>query len=376
MLNLAIFTNMLSIHQIPLGNALANRLHDDFKLVCWEPTTKDRVELGWKNDYEQEWIIKPWISENEKQKALDLIQSADVVVWGYAPVSEINRRVVKGKLTFLYTERPFKRGRWRMLDPRVASGIYNLIKFSNKDNYHLLSVGPYCADDFRFLGAFNNRMWRWGYFPEAVKFKETKNSHDIPTILWVGRMLSWKRVDLILEATAWVRDHSNQCFKIRIIGNGPEEEHIYLLANQLKLTDLCTFDSSKPYEETLHAMKQSEIYILSSDKNEGWGAVVNEAMCQGCCVIGNISTGSVPWLIKDGVNGFVFNGKNSKELGKILLDCLEKSDRTNKIGMSAQNDIFSLWSPTIAADRLLKLIEAINYRKISPFQDGGPCSPA
>ena len=36
---------------------------------------------------------------------------------------------------------------------------------------------------------------------------------------------------------------------------------------------------------------------------EGWGAVVNEAMNSGCAVVADHMIGAAPWLIRQGENG-------------------------------------------------------------------------
>jgi glycosyltransferase involved in cell wall biosynthesis len=40
------------------------------------------------------------------------------------------------------------------------------------------------------------------------------------------------------------------------------------------------------------------VFIFTSDRNEGWGAVLNEAMGSGCAVVAADLIGSVPYLIE------------------------------------------------------------------------------
>jgi glycosyltransferase involved in cell wall biosynthesis len=291
-----------------------------------------------------------------------------------ALVSEINKRVAKGKLTFRYAERPFKRGRWRLLDPRVLKQIWETYRLSNRKNYHLLSVGPYCAADYKFLGAFKARMWRWGYFPAITTNFKPKIKNSKPVVLWAGYLVAWKRVDLLLKAAAYTRTCGNGNFRLRIIGYGPEEENLRLLATQLGLNDICEFESPKNPEIIGDIMEASDIFVLTSDRNEGWGAVANESMSHGCCLIGSKSVGSVPWLIRDGLNGIMFEGGDPKKLGRILLNCLDNEAMRQKMGLLAQKTMIDLWTPEIAASRLLRLIEAIQKGETTPFQDEGPCS--
>ncbi len=166
-MHLALFTNIPSHYQIPLNQAFAERLPRDFAMVCWESITDDRKQLGWKEDYEYPWLIKAWRSPQEYAQAIEILRFAEIVIWGYAPQEEIAARIAKNKLTFRYTERFFKRGYWRFLDPRVLRAALQIHISSRPKAHHLLAVGPYCASDYRLLNSFSGRMWRWGYFPEV-----------------------------------------------------------------------------------------------------------------------------------------------------------------------------------------------------------------
>lgn len=373
-LDITFFTNIPSPYQIDLGNAFVNQTNGRFSMVCWEPIHSERTKLGWTDYEDNEWLIKAWASKFNYSKAIDLIMGADIVIWAYAPLSIIKKRVDAGKLTFLYIERPFKRGRWRIFDPRVARSLFLNLHFSFKENYHLLSVGPYCAEDYKFLGSFKNRMWRWGYFPNIQDNPLPKKWNTIPTILWAGRMVDWKRVDLLLNAASWARQNGCSPFYLRIIGGGPEEDRLKGLAASLQLLDICTFEKPMSPQEIGQAMEEAEYYVLPSDKNEGWGVVVNEAMAHGCCLIAAKQAGAVPWLIQNGVNGYIFESKCPQYLGELIKICVNNPSLSQSIGIAGQSSI-RLWSPKTAAERLVNLSMALSEKKPSLYSDNGPCSP-
>ncbi len=375
-MQLALFTNIPSHHQIPLNQAFAERLAGDFALVCWESGIEERARLGWKEDYDFPWLIRAAASAEEYARAIEVLRTAEVVIWGYAPHEEIAARLANHKLTFRYTERFFKRGRWRILDPRVLRAAAQIYALSQSNAHHLLAVGPYCAIDYRLLRSFTRRMWRWGYFPEVPQRPNRQEHNDEMVVLWAGRMLHLKRVDLLLRAAAWAHAQDKQRFRVRLIGYGPEEEYLRILAKQLGIENICEFHPPMRPEQVWAAMEQADIYVFPSNQQEGWGVVVNEAMARGCCVIGSKSTGSVPWLIQDDINGYVFDDNRTEILGRILLHCIENPARTREMGLAAHRTMVSFWSPEVAAERFLKLCEAIEAGKPSPFDDAGPCSPA
>lgn len=374
-MRLALFTNIPSHYMISLGEAFAARLNGRFAMVCWEASLEEYQKLGWDSEVSKEWLIRAWMSKEDWERGLDILRSADVVVWGAAPVAEINKRVESGKLTFRYAER-FLKQRWRILDPRIMIPLKETYRVADQNNYHLLAVGPYCADDFDLIGAFRGRRWRWGYFPEFPEVIKPRILNSEPIVLWAGRMLSWKRVDLLLRGAALARAQGGVQFRLRLVGRGPEEDALRALAAQLQLSDICEFLGPVSPTAVGTAMEEADIYMFPSSRHEGWGVVVNEAMSRGCCVIGSKSTGAVPWLISDGANGRVFEGESAVKLGRILRWCLDNPEQRYEMGQNARSTISEKWSPSTAAERMLTLCEALEEGRNSPFQDGGPCAPA
>ena len=78
-----------------------------------------------------------------------------------------------------------------------------------------------------------------------------------------------------------------------------------------------------PPEEVRRHMEKADIYLFTSDFNEGWGAVLNESMNSGCAVVASHAIGSVPFLIKNGENGLIYENGNQLDLEKQVLRLLE-----------------------------------------------------
>ena len=120
-------------------------------------------------------------------------------------------------------------------------------------------------------------------------------------------------------------------------------------------------------------MRKADIFLFTSDKNEGWGAVMNEAMSSACAVVACREIGSVPYLIKHGENGMIYRkrGKNS------LYDCVTTLMRDSSLRMEMQKKAYEtirdVWNAETAAKRLLHLIDCINKGEEAGY-DFGPCS--
>lgn len=129
-------------------------------------------------------------------------------------------------------------------------------------------------------------------------------------------------------------------------------------------------------EEVWQWMAGSHVYVFPSNGREGWGAVVNEAMSQGCVAVANDASGSAKTIIRDGVNGFLFNTGDWRKLGEILIRLNEDESLRLRMARAGQNTIRGCWSPKVAAERFLAVSEALLSQKLTPTYNDGPMSPA
>ena len=158
-------------------------------------------------------------------------------------------------------------------------------------------------------------------------------------------------------------------------GSGVELENTQKLARKLGVEDVISFKGDTPNDEVLKAMREHEIFLFTSDKNEGWGAVANEAMSNGCVLVGSSAIGSIPFLLKDGVNGCIFQSGNIDSLIAKVEWLINHDKERKQMAMSGYNTMKNLWSPINAAQSFLRLVECLNNGLETPFEEG-PCSKA
>ncbi|MDP2845952.1 MAG: glycosyltransferase family 4 protein [Candidatus Methanoperedens sp.] len=118
---------------------------------------------------------------------------------------------------------------------------------------------------------------------------DLKNIAEIPPspyecdIIFVGRLIKEKNVDVLLEAAGYVKEALPDV-KCHIIGDGPEKERLIGLAAELGLLDNVGFSGFMGYEEVIARIKSSKVLALPS-RREGFGMVVIEAFACGVPVI-------------------------------------------------------------------------------------------
>ncbi len=100
-------------------------------------------------------------------------------------------------------------------------------------------------------------------------------SPDICDIVFVGRLIREKNVDVLLEAVCHAKDALPDV-KCHIIGDGPEKERLLGLVAERGLVDNVRFFGFLTYEEVIARIKSSKVLALPSTR-EGFGMVILEA---------------------------------------------------------------------------------------------------
>jgi glycosyltransferase involved in cell wall biosynthesis len=103
--------------------------------------------------------------------------------------------------------------------------------------------------------------------------------YDAPTILYLGRVKRYKRVDLILRAAARLKERGVR-FRVVVAGKGDHLPGLARLAEQLGLAELVLFRGFVSEEEKLELFRRSWVHALTSPK-EGWGIANLEAAACG-----------------------------------------------------------------------------------------------
>ena len=136
---------------------------------------------------------------------------------------------------------------------------------------------------------------------------------------------------------------------------------------------IITRDGGVTPEEIRSEMERSQIFLFTSDRGEGWGVVLNEAMNSACAVVAGEKIGAVPYLIKNNENGLIFRDRNLDDLTQKVKTLLQNPTRIPELGRSAYESMLTLWNPRVAAPRFVKLSEALKNNDLFPE---GPCSIA
>lgn len=169
---------------------------------------------------------------------------------------------------------------------------------------------PFSVDNNRFQIAYKN---------EAKKTTETKKSLGVHpndfVFIFVGKLIKIKGVLELIKAfdSANLKDSH-----LLIVGTGNMEDELKEYVSSNNLTKNIHFIGYKNQLELPMYYAISDVFILPS-LFEPWGLVVNEAMNFSLPLILSDKAGCVEDLLKEGVNGFTFNGDIKDNLKETLI---------------------------------------------------------
>ena len=116
-------------------------------------------------------------------------------------------------------------------------------------------------------------------------------------ILFVGRLVPFKALALLLEAIARVRDEFD--VRLEVIGDGPMAAVWSATAARLGIAGLVDFRGARELDEVAHAMRQAHVLCLPSIRESG-GSVLLEAMASARPVIA-VAFGGPAEIVDDSV---------------------------------------------------------------------------
>lgn len=363
-MKIVIISNALTPHQLPLCDALAERI-DEFKFIEAENIDKTALPLGWRETRKRDYVVPYDYLMTHRAEVEKLILSADAVIMGGDRTEFVKNRLDKGLLTFEYSERIYRRFKDYLKIP------YHYFKFRKRykcySNLHLLCASAFTYSDFRKIGCFANRAYKWGYFINVpdLDIEPTRlqklQKHKI-RILWVARLLELKHPEAAINVAKRLRMQSVD-FEMAIYGEGPLYDRILTSIRSEALNDYVTINKPVPNTELMQVMKDYDIFLFTSDKKEGWGVVANEAMANACALIGSSAIGSVPYLVKNNYNGKVYRDGNMAQLEACVFDLINDPEKRIDISINAYKTMHDVWSPQNAAANFIKLVNDLNSKR-------------
>lgn len=170
---------------------------------------------------------------------------------------------------------------------------------------------------------------------------------DKKIILFVGRIDPIKGISFLIEAIGKLTQKYpsfENIYRVLLIGGDLQSRYFwqnqevkkiqYLIAE--KNLECCVkFIGSRPHTLLPYYYCAADIVVMPS-VYESFGLVVLEAMACGSCILAS-RVGGLKYLIKDKLNGRLFDSGNIEQLGRIIWELLNDKQQRIKLGQRALN---------------------------------------
>lgn len=368
-------SNYFNYHQKPFSDAMFSLIGDGYQFIETSPKAGKGRTAGMKEARDCPSYVKN-VHEDDERKIRQDILEADCVIEGAAERGLLGERIKAGKIIFSYSERILKRG----LEPHKY--LYRLCRLhkshGHSGNRYLLCASSYLAWDMKLFFLYRNRTYKWGYFTPVGEYTKPECVRHGPVkyfrLVWAARLIGLKHPELVLRLAEKLKA-AGFWFEIKMLGDGPLKPHLEEEIKKRCLENCVSLLGVQPYSKVRECMREADIFLFTSDFNEGWGAVLNEAMDGGCACVASHAAGSTGFLIRHKENGLIYRDGDFENFYENVAILMKDDGFREKIAGNAYDTIRELWNGQKAAERFLELYHCIQKGRGTPFQEG-PCSTA
>jgi glycosyltransferase involved in cell wall biosynthesis len=340
---LAIVANVPTPYRVHLHRRLAAgipelKLHslfthrnNEFQWQLSYPPEINAVEFALSGEPPSRW--RPWFDWRKGASLIGYLKAHNVravVSLGYYCLTNV--RVMRycrrhGIPVFLSADSNVRnesnvRGLRRMLKRMVVGWVV-------RQCTGILPIGTCCQQFYESYGAHPSRCFWVPFEPDyeyltsvpAAELEDFRRQHGLWAgrryLLFSGRLIGLKRIDLLLEAFAGIADWRSD-WHLVIAGDGPLMADLQARVPPA-LAPRVHWLGFLDVQQMRCAYHASEALVLPSNR-EAWGMVVNEALAAGLAIVISDRPGAAADLVPDDVNGRVFERDNLESLRQALLD--------------------------------------------------------
>ena len=186
-----------------------------------------------------------------------------------------------------------------------------------------------------------------GRVDESLVREVTKDfdlPENIPMVLFVGRMMWYKGLKIILDALAMLKTQGRP-FRMVFVGNGGDRDEVIAYSEKLGLSD-CVFFTAPAYDRNVIRAWycRADLFLFPSTFDTN-GLVVREAAA---CGLGSVLVrGSCAAEdIRDGESGFLIE-ENAESMARMLTALSRNPEAMRRVGKTAQDEIYISWKDAV-----------------------------
>lgn len=187
-------------------------------------------------------------------------------------------------------------------------------------------------------------------FEPGVAYERTKN------LLFVGRLMKQKGLDLLLDALAQLPAEVG----LNVVGDGPDREALEARAESLGIADRITWHGSVPTTSMPAFYRRAAALVVPSSE-EGLGLVAVEAqLCETPVVA--FASGGLPDVIQDGRTGILVGERNAEALAAAVTSLFARADRGAVLGGAGRLHALATFTPQAVARKYAEIYRSVLER--------------
>jgi glycosyltransferase involved in cell wall biosynthesis len=193
----------------------------------------------------------------------------------------------------------------------------------------------------------------------------TRSSSDLFNLLFVGRLVRRKGVDVLLNAAAQLADDPR--LRIHIVGEGPERTSLMNEAGRLGVTGFVKFEGGVSSQRIVECFESCDALVLpaivtESGETEGLGVVLLEAMGYDKPVIAS-DAGGITDIVIDDETGLLSPAGDAAALARTIRRAMDDPQRMQRLSENGKLHAEREFSWDTIVSRLVATYHsAVNHR--------------
>ncbi|MBI5234092.1 MAG: glycosyltransferase family 4 protein [Deltaproteobacteria bacterium] len=175
---------------------------------------------------------------------------------------------------------------------------------------------------------------------------------DERCIVYAGRLVGWKGVDLLIRAFKDV----NETFSSRlfIVGDGEKRAELESLAGCLGISERVEFTGFRPHAEVARYYRASDVAVFPSVGSEAFDISLCEAMACETAVVATANGGHLE-LVIDAQTGLLVTSGDTDALRCAILRLLKDDGLRQRLAMAARESVMAEFTWDAVAERLARV---------------------
>lgn len=272
------------------------------------------------------------IAHNKKIKTVVTLHDH----WGYCYKNTIlkNKDKLCNDTTKCSECKPYITGNGKYIPMNIRSNYFKFIMHNMVDCF--ISPSQYIADCYINAGFPSEKMNVIWNGIDIERFSNViKKPSDKIRLTYVGYFGKHKGVLLMLQA---LKKLNNKDIQLNLVGEGEEKNSYIKYARENGMLDQILFWGKVPNSEILKVYENTDIYFLASIWPENQPVSITEALATGTPVIAS-NLGGNKELINDGVDGYLFEANNYKNLVEKVQKFIDNRERISTLGLNGKEKI-------------------------------------